>query len=133
MAGEETAHLKEAFVREWLRTNDPFKAGFAAFPTDNGRAMRASWEWPIAADVLELRAQLLADEGLDGVLPNKSELARNVLMIAQGERTSTDNRLEAYKLYGQIMGFIEKPAPPKPLKSDDDGPATFIIAADNVG
>lgn len=101
--------LKEAFVRAWLRTGDPFKAGLATFTSDSGRAMRASWEWPVDATVLQMRAEIIAEDGERAGLPTKEEMALEVYRVAQNAET-TEDKLAAYELAGKMLGYIERPS-----------------------
>lgn len=101
---------KEAFVTEWLRTGDPFKAAHTVFPADPGRAMRASWEWTKDADVLEYRQALLsATDGCAGI-PSRNELARELYQFI-GNIEDKELRLSGYELFAKMMGYIEKPSP----------------------
>jgi hypothetical protein len=104
--------LKEIFVAEWLKTGDPFKAGLATFPTDSGRAMRVSWDWPKDPEVLDYRAQLIADaerEETVAGLPTKHQLAKEVYQYA-ATLFDPEQKLSGYKLTAQILGYIERPS-----------------------
>lgn len=101
--------LKERFVHEWLRTGDPFKAAMLCFPGDTGRALRAQWEWPQDAVVLNYRAALIEETNGAAGIPSKNELALEIYQHAKNCIFSED-KLAAYKLTADIMGYIEKPS-----------------------
>lgn len=108
MADEDESALIETFVREWLLCNDPFKAALTVIPNNTGKALRISTEWPVRKDVLELRSEILANEGSSAFLPSKDELARTVYLESQGARVFED-KLKGYRLVAEICGYIEKP------------------------
>lgn len=124
-AQEQTS--KEAFVREWLKTGDPFKAAMNVWPNNTGRALRASWEYPIDPQILELRAKILADEGERAFLPTKEELARDVYGLSQQSTRPIEERLKGYRLYAEIMGYIDKPLPAKPNNDGNSRPYNFVV------
>lgn len=101
--------LKQTFVKEWLKTNDPFKAGIACFPADNGRALRCAWEWTQDVAVLAYRQELLEDSVVHPGLPTKEELALEVYQRASKAVFDAD-AFEGLELVGKIMGYIEKPS-----------------------
>lgn len=106
------ADLKERFVRAWLREPDTFKAALSVLPSSNPRttgwALHISSEWPDDPEVLELKADILEEEGEDEFLPTKAELAKRVYERAE-ETRNPDDAQKLYKLYAEIRGFIEKP------------------------
>lgn len=107
------ALLKEAFVREWLRTGDVYKAGLTVFPSDTGRAMRAAWEWPNDPDILAYKQELIIENEVAGHIagmPTKHELAREIYLLAQSSGEPLEERLAAYELSAKIMGYIERPS-----------------------
>jgi hypothetical protein len=99
---------KEAFAREWLRLNDPFKAAIAIVGADAGRALQISNDWIKDADVLKFKAKLIAESGEAAFIPSKEAFALKVFEVAESAR-HTEDRLKAYRLFGEIMGYIEKP------------------------
>lgn len=101
--------LKQTFVKEWLRTNDPFQAGLACYPCDNGRALRASWEWTVDAAVLAYRQSLIDNGQHVAGLPGKEELALEVYRRATKAALDED-AFEGFELVAKIMGYIEKPS-----------------------
>jgi hypothetical protein len=105
--------LKEAFVKEWLRTGDPYKAGLHCYPADSGRAMRATWEWPNDPEVLAYRAELIQEATAEGTvagMPSKFEMAREIYQLGQSTAETMEDRLAAFELSAKIMGYIERPS-----------------------
>lgn len=119
--------LKETFAREWLKTGDPFKAAMNIWPKDTGRALRAAWEYPTDPEMLEIRAKLLADEGEKSFLPTKEELARDVYSLSEQTTRPIEERLKGYRLYAEIMGYIDKPLPAKPSGDGTARPYNFVV------
>ena len=101
--------LKDAFAAELLRTPDPFKAACAVVGSqDMGRALQISHEWAKDPYVIDKQAELLEQFGAKHFLPSKEDFARKVLELGDTAR-ATEDRLKAYRLFGEIMGYIEKP------------------------
>jgi len=99
--------MKDAFAAALLRTpTDPFFAACTLFE-NRIHAMEVAKTWPYDLYVLQRQADLIDQLGDEAFLPNKAELARRVYEVA-GAATDTKDRLLAYKLYGEIRGFIEK-------------------------
>lgn len=125
MADNEHA-LKERFVREWLLCNDPFKAALVVIPNDNGKALRMSCEWPQDEYVLELRSEIIAEEGAEAFLPSKDELAQTIYLETQAARVFED-KLKGYRLYAEIRGFIEKPSTTVNTNIVNDNRSVMIV------
>lgn len=101
--------LKDAYADELLRTADPFKAAVAVVGTqDTGLALRISTEWPNDPYIKEKQAELLELNGEAAYVASKLQLARKVFELGDTARAIED-RLKAYRLFGEIMGYIEKP------------------------
>lgn len=101
--------LKDLFAVALLRTpDDPFKAACAVFGLDTGRALRASAEWVNDMYVLAKQAELLELHGEDFFMPTKLTLARRVFELAESANIDKKDKIKAYELYGNIMGFIAK-------------------------
>lgn len=77
-------------------------------PMETGRALKASAEWPNDPYVLEIQAELIEEHGEKHFLPTKEEFARKVIDYADTIRSAED-KLKAYRLYAEVMGYIEKP------------------------
>lgn len=103
--------LKAKFAAELLRNpKEPFLAGLSVFPNDNGRALRAAYEWPNDPEVKAEQARLTAKDGGAGFLPSKAELARAIWDKSTAAYDAEDFTKLA-KLYADVMGFIQKPEP----------------------
>lgn len=101
--------LKEQFVQAWLRTGDPFKAGHDVFPTDPGRAMRASWEWPKDLEVLEYKAALILNTDGAAGTPTAEEFALEVYRTGAAQ-SYWEAKLGFFTLFAKLQGLIDKPA-----------------------
>lgn len=99
---------KRAFAREWLRLNDPFKAALAVVGANAGRALQISNEWVKDVTVLGYKAELIDEHGERSFLPTKEAFAMRVLDVAETAR-ATEDKLKALRLFGEVMGYIEKP------------------------
>lgn len=101
---------KAKFAEELLRRpRAAFEIACELFgPMETGRALKASAEWPVDPYVLDIQAGLIEEHGERYFLPTKEQFARQVIDYADTIRTPED-RLKAYRLYAEVMGFIEKP------------------------
>jgi len=101
--------LKALFAHELLKTPDePFQAALRIEP-NTGLALQMVHEWTKDAFVLEEKERLLSENGAKAFLPSKEDYARNVYKFAEEKGYDPKDRLTAYRLYGEIMGYIEKP------------------------
>ena len=106
---EQLAAEKKAFALELLKQNDPFKAATAVFGvTKPGKCLQVAAEWEKDALVQQFMAELLVEQGEEAFLPTKASLAKRVMDTAEGF-AHADNKLKAFRLYAEIMGFIAKP------------------------
>lgn len=112
--------LKLAFARAWLKApKNPFEAARTVFGLNTGAALHAATNWTTDAEVLAECARLKEDEGAKSFLTSKEELARKILeavedppLETQGgwqARIPIEDKLKAFKLYAEVMGYIEKP------------------------
>jgi hypothetical protein len=110
-AAADEIELKRRFAEELLKAPDqPFKIGNVIFPNDCSRAIHAAQLWPHDPIVREFMDEMLeARGGPMSFLPSKDEFARAVYGIANDPAKETSHRLSAFRLYGEIRGFIEKP------------------------
>lgn len=102
---------KREFAKLLLR--HPHKAhdhAFMVFPNaaDTYRALEAADSWPADPEVKRIMTEIAAQVGPDAYLLSKEEAAREVLTIAQDDKVEMKPRLEAYKLYGELMGHLGK-------------------------
>jgi len=100
---------KTAFAIELLKSPDnPLKAALVIEP-NTGEALRMVHFWSNDNFVLSEKARLLKECGAKSFLPTKEEFAKSVYKLAQTAGEELKDRLTAFRLYGDIMGFIEKP------------------------
>jgi hypothetical protein len=109
---EDLLAKKEQFAELSLRETDAFKIGLAIYPNDTGRALRVATEWPNDPQVKALRQSFVdaEEDGETAFLPTKADACRLAWNIARDADKFTEDRLKALKLYGEMRGFIEKPA-----------------------
>lgn len=100
---------KKAFAIAWLKQSDPFKAAVSVFgPTQAGKCLKIADEWPNDPFVIQYYNELLEEKGEEAFLPTKAAVARKVMETAEGF-IHVDNKLKAFRLYAEIMGYITKP------------------------
>ena len=120
--------LKRAFAEALLRNpTKPAEAAFSVLPgaANVGQALRIANEWPADPLVKSTMAALVEEHGAEHFLPTKEEVARELLEIARDGEAENRQRLDAYKLYGEFMGFSGKGAE---LKVDVTSPMADIMA-----
>lgn len=103
---------KKTFCIAWLRLGcDPeesFRAACQVFLTDTGAALRASMNWPIDAEVIKIRDELLNEFGEDAFLPSKGDATRLAWAIANDDKLATKDRIAALSLFSELQKFITK-------------------------
>lgn len=103
---------KRAFAAAYLKTpNDPLTAARSVFGTTQWALGKASWvamHWPSDPDVLLLKQEISEDTDLED-LPSKAEAARRVWNWTEHGVGVSKEKLEAMRLYSEMLGFIEKP------------------------
>lgn len=106
----ETERLqKKAFAEALMQMpGKPFDAALQVTGTNTNRALWIATNWPNDAEVKAITAQLIEDGGEMQFLPSKADLARKVWELGNTAFEAKD-RLAAYRLYGEIRGFIDKP------------------------
>lgn len=109
---EELLARKEQFAELSLRESDPFKVALVIYPNDTGRALRIANEWPNDPQVKAIRQSFVEaeEDGETAFLPSKADACRLAWNIARDAEKFTEDRLKALRLYGEMRGFIEKPA-----------------------
>jgi hypothetical protein len=101
--------LKDLFAAALLREPDnAFGAACKVFGTDTISAMRAAQYWPSDIYVLTKQAELLDEFGEDSFLPNRATLARKIFELAETPNIDKKDKIKAFELYGNIMGYISK-------------------------
>jgi hypothetical protein len=104
--------LKIAFAAELLKIgnnpNEAFKAALTIFPNDTSLALKAATHWINDPIVVAEKSRLSENVDEKEFLPTRSDLARRVWDKMQ-LTPFPDDFAKLAKLYGEIMGFIEKP------------------------
>lgn len=105
--------MKAAFAVALLKEpNNAFKAALSILDeTDPGvtadAALIAS-RWPKDPDVIAEMNRLQSKEGELAFLPSKADLARKIWDLTNAP-IDPGEKAKLFKLYGEVMGFIEKP------------------------
>lgn len=105
--------MKTAFAAALLKEpNNPFKAAMSVIGDDDpGNTADAAFmatHWPKEKYVMEEMQRLQSKEGELAFLPSKADLARKIWELAN-KPIDPGEQAKALKLYGEVMGFIEKP------------------------
>lgn len=88
-----------------------FEAACLTFPEqeDDNLARKAALEYRYDRIVMEETARLAAEEPEAG-LPSRAEQARDIYNLTKAA-SAVDDKLKAHKLYAELMGYVQKPAP----------------------
>jgi len=106
---ENESELKRQFAELWLALpDDPFKAACNLFGSDYGKASFVAQKWVIDPEVTAYTKTILKERGAKSFLPTKEDLAHKVFKSAENAFEYKD-KCSLFKLYAEIMGFIEKP------------------------
>lgn len=102
--------LKKQYAMELLRNpTDPYKAALALFPNSPQKALAIFTNWREDPEIDELKKELVETFGDIGVLPTKAQVALKIYEVAtDNPRATVDEKLKAYKLYADVMGYIER-------------------------
>lgn len=104
----EQEQLKKAFALAWLYEPDSaYAAALKVFGPDTGCALWVADHWQTDPIVTEEKKRLLKEHGSLYFLPDKTQIAREVYNIAKDDKKSGSERLQFYKLYSDLLGFIE--------------------------
>lgn len=101
---------RSAFAMALAQTpNDAFGAALRVFGDDTGTALSVYAVWAKDPEIIaEANKQRdLIDPAAR--MPHREAIALEVLEIGRSEKHKVEDRLKAYKLYGEMMGIIEKP------------------------
>lgn len=111
---ENSTGLKKRFAQALIKQPDqPVVAALEVFGHNNSVAMRVAWEWPLDPEVKEFMAEIAeANGGEKAFLPSRNDYALSVWRLAKDETKPTSERLSAFRLFGDICGYIEKPNAP---------------------
>lgn len=105
--------LKVAFAAGYLKNpTNPFKVAIDLLGDDDpGNTSDAAYmanRWPKDPEVIAEMQRLESKEGELAFLPTKADLARKIWDTANRPLDPADSA-KLLKLYGEVMGFIEKP------------------------
>lgn len=124
---------KEALARAWLRVGDLFQAALEVFNQDTGRALRANWELPRDNEFMELRKQILEEEGLTNFLPSRDEASQRAWIEATNMHLKARDRILALELYMRSRNFIEQaPKPTVPPDPNAKDPIFLFVPEDEL-
>ena len=102
-------NIKDQFAAGLLKNpKEPFKVALLLFNGDVQKALLAATDWIHDPYVIQKKKELIEEFGEAKFLPTKFEVAREVIDVARDENDS-EVRLKAYRLYGDYLGYIEKP------------------------
>lgn len=106
---EEEKAKKEAFARALMR--NPMFPDKAAREVES-RVTHISYiltHWQYDAEVNRLMAEVLETEGVRAKVPTKDEFAASLITEAN-ECRDKETKLDYYKLFASVMGYVEKPS-----------------------
>lgn len=111
MTREEEAEAKRRYAQALLRTPEPLAAALELYPDDTKIAAWIAAHWSKDAEVVAEKERLKeAGEGKKG-LADKTDLSRAIWDKMNGHILA-DDFAKLAKIYAEINGMIEKPAPP---------------------
>lgn len=111
MTRDEETEAKRRYAQALIRTPDPLAAALELWPEDTKTAAWIASQWSKHPDVIAEKEKLKAEgEGKKG-LADKTDLSRAIWDRMTGPCLSEDY-VKLAKLYAEINGMIEKPAPP---------------------
>ncbi|QZA70446.1 terminase small subunit [Erwinia phage AH03] len=105
--------MKAAFAVALLKDlSNPFKAAMSVIGDDDpGNTADAAYmaaKWPKDPEVIEGMRRLESKEGELAFLPTKADLGRKIWDMVNKPLDASD-AVKLLKLYGEVMGYIEKP------------------------
>lgn len=109
---DEEKALKEQFAAALLRNpNNAFRAAQDVFPGDGNltKALVVMRDWPGDSFVIECCSNLVKTYGARKFLPTREDFARLILGEVEGCKDG-ELKLKMLRLFGDVMGYIEKPA-----------------------
>lgn len=125
---QELERLKRAFASEMLyNPDDSFAAARAVFGQDHGKALYAATHWVADEFVKSEQSRLLVENGALHYLPNKADVARQVITTAKEEK-NTAQKLSAWRFYAELMGMM----PQKSSGGESGGQTNLFLGARNV-
>jgi len=106
---DESEQKKKFAIAVLHNPSDPFQCAKEIFGEDPGKCLQVFQLWQEDIEVRQYQADYLREHGADATLPTKETLAREIYDVAHDGKVDVDTRLKFYKLYGDILGFINKP------------------------
>lgn len=122
--------LMAAFARAWVRQPDtPTAHVMKLFPLteDVGVAALAAYLWPRDPFVIDEKRRLL-EAGNGALMPTKADAALLAYSIAEDEKASRSERLNALRLYSEMHGFIVKS--PAAVQNFNTGLSPVMVVKD---
>lgn len=110
MTRDEEAEAKKRYAYALIRTPDPLGAALELYPDDTKIAAWIAKHWSKDPEVIAEKDRLKETIGAKG-LADKSDLSRAIWDRMNGPILS-DDFAKLAKIYAEVNGFIEKPAPP---------------------
>jgi hypothetical protein len=107
---ENESELKSAFAYLLVKTNDKFKAALQLVQNDIPKALWIAQHWANDVEVLQAKVSLIEAGDDMAMLPTKADLARSLWEMGHSCEHA-DDRIKALKLFGDVCGYIDKPAP----------------------
>ncbi|UCE07577.1 MAG: hypothetical protein JSW07_05965 [bacterium] len=101
--------LKLKFADALLRSPENPWVAAKEVTDDVSLALQMSQLWVKDPIVVAQKEKLLSENGAKAFLPTKEDFAREVLVEAR-DAFDPDSKHKFYKLFGDSMGFIEKPS-----------------------
>lgn len=100
---------KRTFAENFVKNGDAYAAARAVSPQCMSTASMIAMQWPTDAGVLSHMSDVIAERGEYGDLPTKEDFALKLWHQAD-EARSPGVKLDFYKLFATVMGYVEKPA-----------------------
>lgn len=134
--------LKQHFGIELAKSKNPFEAGCKVFGEETSKALWASFNWLHDPVVVASRDAYLKTLELSVKPLDREQLAAKVLILAEGEKVerngvlvptvTPDDRIKAFKLYSDIMGYTGKVEIDNSTKNFTHNEMTIkLVKADN--
>lgn len=111
--GEDEAQLRERFarIRAQFPTLNDFEVAsecFKGLPDAPARAGAAALAWGRDADILSRVQELRRVGFVDDVEADQATVKQEILAFARNDQVDDKVRLDAYKLYADVAGMIQK-------------------------
>ena len=103
-AGRVTREAKIAYAKSVAGGEDPVRVALTYVENDPVRALRLVEELsndPIVIDILSTTSSV-------DKLPQRDDLLKSVWGLAEDYQYNAEDRLKAYRLYAEIMKFLDK-------------------------